>query len=128
MGLETADFLLKEGKEITILEMLKHVGQDMSPWARKMVLERLIQNCVEIITEAKTVSVDENGVVFDRAGVLERVNGVDSIIVAVGTASQEAGIRSLASTKFPIRLVGDCSVPRKIFDAIHEGFLVGREL
>ena len=59
VGLETADFLLSEGKEITILEMLKQVGQDMSPRARKMILEKLIQNGVEILTEAKAVSVDE---------------------------------------------------------------------
>ena len=31
VGLETADFLLGKEKDITILEMLKRVGQDMSP-------------------------------------------------------------------------------------------------
>ncbi|MDH4265817.1 MAG: FAD-dependent oxidoreductase [Deltaproteobacteria bacterium] len=128
VGLETADFLLNQGKEIIILEMLKRLGQDMSPRARKMVLERLSQMGVEILTEAKAMLVKEDGVVFNRAGVVDQVRGVDSVIVAVGTARQEVGIRGLEKMGLPLRWIGDCSVPRKAFEAIHEGFLVGMEI
>lgn len=126
--METADFLLNQGKEITILEMLKRPGEDMSPRARKMVLERLTQNGVEILTEAKAMSVKEDGVVFNRAGVVDWIRGVDSVIVAVGTAPQEVGIRGLEKMGLAIRWIGDCKVPRKAFDAIHEGFSVGLEI
>jgi len=128
VGLETADFLLNQGKEIIILEMLKRLGRDMSPRARKMVLERLSQIGVEILTEAKAMSVKDDGVVFNRAGVVDQVRGVDSVIVAVGTARQEVGIRGLEKMGLPMRWIGDCSVPRKAFEAIHEGFLVGMEI
>jgi 2,4-dienoyl-CoA reductase-like NADH-dependent reductase (Old Yellow Enzyme family)/thioredoxin reductase len=128
VGLETADFLLPQGKEIIILELLKRPGQDMSPRARKMVLERLIQHGVDILTEAKVLAVLEDGVVFDRAGVVDQVRGRDSVIVAVGTAPQEVGIRGLEEMGFPIRRIGDCALPRKAFDAIHEGFAVGMEI
>ena len=128
VGLETADFLLPQGKEIIILEMLKRPGQDMSPRARKMVLERLIQHGVDILTEAKAVAVLEDGVVFNRAGIVDQVRGRDSVIVAVGTAPQEVGIRGLEKMGFPIRRIGDCALPRKAFDAIHEGFAVGMEI
>lgn len=128
VGLETADFLLSRGKEVTILEMLKRAGQDMSPRARRMVLERLIQNGVEILAEATALSVKDDGVVFDRAGVVDRVLGVDSVVVAVGTAPQDAGIRGLEKMGIPLRRVGDCTVPRKAFEAMHEGFAVGMEI
>lgn len=128
VGLETADFLLNQGKEIIILEMLKRLGQDMSPRARKMVLERLSQIGVEILTEAKAMLVKEDGVVFNRAGVVDQVRGVDSVVVAVGTARQEVGIPGLEKMGLPMRWIGDCSVPRKAFEAIHEGFLVGMEI
>ena len=128
VGLETADFLLNQGKEITILEMLKRPGADMSQRARKMVLERLTQNGVEILTEAKAMSVKEDGLVFNRAGALDWIRGVDSVIVAVGTAPQEVGIRGLEKMGLAIRWIGDGKVPRKAFDAIHEGFSVGLEI
>ena len=128
VGLETADFLLEEGREITILEMLKRVGQDMSPRARKMVLERLAQNGVEILTDAQAVAVKEDCLVYDRAGVVNQVRGLDSFIVAVGTASQEAGIRGLKNLGIPLRSIGDGLAPRKAFDAVQEGFLAGMEI
>ncbi len=128
VGLETADFLLHQGKEIILIEMLKRVGQDMSPRARKMVLERLTQQGAEILTEAKAISVKEDGVVFNRAGVVDRIKGVDSVIVAIGTSPQEVGMRGLEKMGFPIRRIGDCMVPRKAFEAIHEGFLAGVEI
>ena len=126
--METADFLLDSGREMTILEILKRPGGDMSPRARKMVLERLIQNGVEILTEAKAMSVEGDGVVFDRAGVVNWVRGVDSVIVAVGTAPQDVGIPGLEKMGVPVRWIGDCKAPRKAFDAIHEGFSVGWEI
>jgi 2,4-dienoyl-CoA reductase-like NADH-dependent reductase (Old Yellow Enzyme family)/thioredoxin reductase len=128
VGLETADFLLNQGKEVIILEMLKRSGQDMSPRARKMILEKLSQNGVEILTEAKAMFVKEDGVVFNRAGVVDQVRGVDSVIVAAGTAPQEVGIRGLEKMGLPMRWIGDCTVPRKAFEAIHEGFSVGMEI
>jgi pyruvate/2-oxoglutarate dehydrogenase complex dihydrolipoamide dehydrogenase (E3) component len=128
VGLETAHFLLEEGKEITVLEMLKRVGQDMSPRARRMVLEALVQNGVEILTEAKALSVENGDVVFNRAGVVDRIKGVDSIVVAVGTAPQEVGNLDLGRSGVPIRWIGDASGPRKLFDAIHEGYNVAIEI
>lgn len=127
VGLETAHFLLEEGKEVTILEMLKRVGQDMSPRARKMILEKLIQGGAEILTESKVLSVEKDDVVFDRAGVVDRVRA-DSIVLAVGTAPREIEIQGLGRSRIPVRRIGDASVPRKLFDAIHEGYKVGVEI
>jgi NADPH-dependent 2,4-dienoyl-CoA reductase/sulfur reductase-like enzyme len=128
VGLETAHFLLQEEKEITVLEMLKRVGQDMSPRARKLVLEKLIQGGVEILTESKVLSIEKGDLIFERAGLVEKIKGADSIIIAVGTTSQDAGIQGLKRSPFPVRRIGDASVPRKLFDAVHEGYHVGVEI
>jgi 2,4-dienoyl-CoA reductase-like NADH-dependent reductase (Old Yellow Enzyme family)/thioredoxin reductase len=128
VGLETAHFLLQEEKEITVLEMLKRAGQDMSPRARKMILEKLIQGGAEILMEAKALSVEKGDVVFERAGLRERFRGADSIVIAVGTAPQEEGIAGLGRSRIPMRRIGDALVPRKIFDAVHEGYQVGIEI
>jgi pyruvate/2-oxoglutarate dehydrogenase complex dihydrolipoamide dehydrogenase (E3) component len=125
VGLETAHFLLAEGKEITVLEMLKRVGQDMSPRARKLVLEKLIEGGVEILTESKALSVEKGDMLFERAGLVEKIKGADSIIIAVGTTPQDAAIQGSGRSRIPVRQIGDASVPRKLFDAIHEGYNLG---
>ena len=128
VGLETAHFLLEEEKEITVLEMLKRAGQDMSPRARKMTLEKLSQGGVEVLTESKAVSVEKEDVVFERAGLRERFRGADSIVIAVGTASQDEGIPRLGKAGIPMRRIGDAAAPRKLFDAVQEGFNIGIEI
>jgi 2,4-dienoyl-CoA reductase-like NADH-dependent reductase (Old Yellow Enzyme family)/thioredoxin reductase len=128
VGLETAHFLLEEEKEITVLEMLKRAGQDMSPRARKMTLEKLIQGGVEILTESKAVSLEKGEVVFERAGLRERFRGADSIVIAVGTVSRDQGIPRLGKARIPVRRIGDASAPRKLFDAVQEGFNTGIEI
>jgi 2,4-dienoyl-CoA reductase-like NADH-dependent reductase (Old Yellow Enzyme family)/thioredoxin reductase len=128
VGLETADLLLSEGKEIILIEMLKQVGSDMSPRARKMLLEKLARNWVEILTDSKVVSIEKDGVLFNRAGVFDRITGIDSIVVAVGTIPEKPDLRPLGKMKCPVWRIGDCSAPRKVFDAIQEGFWVGMEI
>jgi 2,4-dienoyl-CoA reductase-like NADH-dependent reductase (Old Yellow Enzyme family)/thioredoxin reductase len=128
VGLETAHFLLEEEKEITVLEMLKRAGQDMGPRARKMILEKLIQGGVEILTESKAVSLEKGEVVFERAGLRERFQAADSIVIAVGTASQDEGIPRMGKARIPMRRVGDAAAPRKLFDAVQEGFNTGIEI
>ncbi len=128
VGLETADFLLQEGREVTVLEMLNQVGQDLGPRTRKALLPKLIQQGVEILTQSKVVGIEDGRIVCDRGGLMERTGKFDSIIVAVGTTSQNLGIRGLEKMGFPVRFIGDCLKPRKLFDAIHEGFHAGFEI
>ncbi len=128
VGLETADFLIADGREVIILEMLKKVGIDMSPKARIILLDKLIQHGVEILTQTKVVSADESGIVFERGGLLNRLADVDTIIIAIGAISEEPAIEASKDSGVPVRMVGDCLRPRKAFDAINEGFLTGMEI
>jgi hypothetical protein len=67
-------------------------------------------------------------VVFERAGLRERFRGADSIVIAVGTVSQDQGIPRSGKARIPVRRIGDASAPRKLFDAVQEGFNMGMEI
>ena len=125
VGLETAHFFLEQGKEIIIIEMLKQVGLDMSSRARKIVLDKLIQGGIDIITEAKAVSLEKGVLIFERGGLQEKIKGVDSIVIAVGTESEKPNIPGLGKLRIPVRFIGDALSPRQLFEAIHEGFNTG---
>jgi NADH dehydrogenase FAD-containing subunit len=105
--------------------MLKKVGQDMSPRARKMILGKLIGGGVEILTESKAISFEENTVIFDRAGLTNRLEA-DSIVLAVGTAPVNIKIPGLKKSGL-IRYIGDANGPRTLFAAMHEGYRAGME-
>jgi 2,4-dienoyl-CoA reductase-like NADH-dependent reductase (Old Yellow Enzyme family)/thioredoxin reductase len=128
VGLETAHFLQEKEKQVTVLEMLKRAGQDMSPRARKLILEKLVQGGVEILTESKALSVEKGDLTFERAGLMEKIIGADSIVIAAGTAPQDEGIPGFGRSRIPVRRIGDASAPRKLFDAVHEGYQVGIEI
>jgi len=59
---------------------------------------------------------------------VEKIKGMDSIIIAVGTDSQNEEIPGLGRSKISLRRIGDAAAPRKLFDAIHEGYQAGIEI
>ena len=74
------------------------------------------------------MSIEENCLIVSRADVRNRITGLDSVVVAVGTAPREAGIPDLDRIGCPVRFIGDCRLPRKAFEAFHEGFMAGMEI
>jgi pyruvate/2-oxoglutarate dehydrogenase complex dihydrolipoamide dehydrogenase (E3) component len=128
VGLETAHFLLEKGKEVTVLEMLKRVGQDMSARARKLILEKLINGGADIQTESKALSVEKGNLIVERAGLREKIQGADSIIIAVGTMPQDEGLPGTGRSRIPVRRIGDTSAPRRLIDAVQEGYNLGVDI
>jgi len=125
VGCETADFLAEKGCKITLLEMMKEIAADMSNTPRKMLLESLFRKGIEICTMSKLKEIRAKEVIYDRCGVVERIKGVDQVVLAMGSQSQELSIEKDFMAEFRVFFIGDCVKPRKAFDAIHEGFEIG---
>jgi 2,4-dienoyl-CoA reductase (NADPH2) len=49
----------------------------------------------------------------------------DTIILALGSKSENKLAEDLRGKASELYVVGDCVKPRKIWDAIHEGFVAG---
>ncbi len=52
----------------------------------------------------------------------------DKIVIAMGGVPRRTLFDALKDKVPEIYAIGDCVKPRKIYDAIHEGFHVGREI
>ncbi len=50
----------------------------------------------------------------------------DAVICALGMTSENTLAKQLIDENFPVELIGDVIKPRKILDAVHEGFNAGR--
>ena len=125
-ALEIADEM---GKKVTVLEMLPEMGKDVFFINKITLFNRLAAANVNLMTEAKVVSIEDDGVTVERAdGTTEKV-AADTVINAFGmvpdlTLSEELKKKYHIKT----RVVGDNFKAGKIGDAIREGFYAATSL
>lgn len=60
-------------------------------------------------------------------GELSNRESVDAVVLSTGNAAQDGIFHELRG-RVPVTAIGDCVSPRRIFNAIWEGELAGREL
>jgi hypothetical protein len=71
---------------------------------------------------------------INERGVLAKVDAkiisldAESIILATGSKSNGELAKQLAKEIGELYVIGDCAEPRKVYDAIHEGFQVGLKI
>jgi 2,4-dienoyl-CoA reductase (NADPH2) len=127
VGCETAEFLAKKGKDVTILEMLPRLGNDIGPTNRWIVLNRLKEAGVKIELRAKVIEITEKGVKVERDGA-SQIFYADSVVIAAGM-KPEKGLSEQLKDKVPqLYSIGDCVEARRIANAVEEGFRVAKEI
>ena len=110
---------------MTILEMLPQVARDLVPWTRQLMVDRLAAHDVEILLQCTALELDGRRLVYDRAGLGEILEGVDSVVLAVGAVSHDPLSKDLRAAGLKPVLIGDCVRPGNAADAIRAGYEVG---
>ena len=114
--------LLTQGsKKITVLEMTKGIGRDIGPSTRWSMLADLKRYKVNCLDETKVLEVRSNGVLVENAG-SQKVIPVDTVILAVGSRSNNELYLALQGKIESLSIIGDAAKPRKVLDAIHEAY------
>ncbi|MEW6441470.1 MAG: FAD-dependent oxidoreductase [bacterium] len=120
--------LLHRGtKEVTVFEMLSRAGQDVGKSSRWVLMQELRDRSVRILTDAKVEAIEPDGIRYIERGETKK-ELFDTVIVAVGSKPVRRLTDELAAAGIPRKTVGDCNAPRKIIDAVHEGYLAAVEL
>jgi NADPH-dependent 2,4-dienoyl-CoA reductase/sulfur reductase-like enzyme len=127
-GCETADYLAGDGKSVTVVEMLDDIATDTGMLVRALLLNRLREQDVSIMTKSKVVEIVSGGVIIDKDGRTEKIDDVDTIVFAVGAKSENALANALKQKGILMTMIGDCVEPGKIMDAVEEGFSVAYHL
>jgi 2-enoate reductase len=123
IGCETALYLAKQGKTVTVLEILDTVASDMV-WGNALDLLKLLDDYkVAILTEADTQKITETGVQFTDQSGGRRSLDADTVVIAIGLKiADEAFVETLEDNLQEVHVIGDCVKPRKILSAIWEGY------
>ncbi len=128
-GLETAEYLAQQGKEVVVVEMLERVGADMGPTVRWHLMKRIKGMNLKIFTSTRIREIRPGGVVVvQRDGSQDSWRDFDDIVLACGVQSRNDFGRPAVSRSAQCHVIGDAASPRKGLDAIREGGEIGRQI
>jgi NADPH-dependent 2,4-dienoyl-CoA reductase/sulfur reductase-like enzyme len=128
VGCETALHLDRQGKEVTIIEMMDELACDMEPITRfDFLTEQLPETRIQIMLKRVIAEItDEGVVVLDRCGRKSLVEA-DSVVIALGACPADSSLEALAKKHAQeVYVIGDCKDPRKIINATFEGASIAR--
>lgn len=127
IGLGVAIFLLKnEGYNMTIVEEGRKLGRDASPFYLWQYMQLLRKKKVTILLHSKVIGVkgDELNIAIDGEA---RAIGFDSVVMTQREfASGWEGLLKNAARE--VYFIGDAKKPRRLLNAIHDGYRLGMEL
>ncbi len=129
IGMEAAEVLGARGVEVTVVEMLPDVARDMEPVTRRLLLQRLQQLPVTVLTETTVAAVDAGGVELHTAdGGSRHLPPVDAVILAVGTRPGNGLARQLEARGVEVHVVGDADHPNQVIGAVESAYELARTL
>jgi 2-enoate reductase len=124
VGSELALYLAQKGKDVTLVEMLPLIANDVAP-IRNALITQLGDAGVKILTNTKIAAITDNGVTAISADKnLVNISG-DKIILAMGLVSDIKLYKAVHEKVAEVYVIGDSVEPRRMGEAIHEGYRVG---
>ena len=128
LGCETAEFLHKYGRQVSLLEMQPELAPDEPSVPRRWLLESLAQTSVKKLTSTRIVEIGVHGVVVEREGRREVLADVDTIVLALGAEPENRLARELEGKGAELHVIGDAQRPANALAAIAAGAEVGRRI
>jgi len=127
-SLETLQALLYRGlKKVTVVEMLKKLGQDIGTSTRWTILQDLSRLGVKTMTQTTAKEITAEGLLVEREGSELLIRG-DSVVIAAGAKPVNDLYEKLKDRALELYLIGDAKAPRKALEAVAEGLAVGRTI
>jgi 2,4-dienoyl-CoA reductase-like NADH-dependent reductase (Old Yellow Enzyme family)/thioredoxin reductase len=127
-GLELALHLTEYGCSVNIVEMLAKIGSGLESMTKKILLGKLKENNVKIMTEAKLIRVESAGAVVARNDGTALLVEAERVIFATGTRPFNDLYKKVKSLGYETHQIGDCLEARNAKAAIYESAVLGRSL
>jgi 2,4-dienoyl-CoA reductase-like NADH-dependent reductase (Old Yellow Enzyme family)/thioredoxin reductase len=121
IGMETADFLLQKGTQVTLVEALKHSPVLKITSHGYMLHKRLRDGNCTLLFNTTVKRIEEGSVITVSNGQESVLSPVDQVIVAVGLKPNDDLKKYLQAKGIPHFVIGDALQPRRIIEATEEG-------
>jgi len=126
IGIETADYLSAKGKKVKVVEITPRLGRGMGAIARTNILRRLKKTGVELLTLCEVKNIRGSKVFLVWKGREMEMEGVDTVVVATGLASQNSFFEAIQKQIPEGYLIGDAAHADNALAAVHDGWKLGK--
>lgn len=127
-GLETAEFLIKRGRKITIVDTAEEPGIGMLDYRMGLIMPWLERKGVPVLTGCKDIKITPRGVELTTADGEARAIAADTVLPVTKPKPNMELYEQLKGKIPELYAVGDCSDPSMIVDAIRTGWSVAKEI
>lgn len=129
-GLDTADFLVDNGKNVELLAEAVFAGNQVNGYTIEAIYTRVLAKGVVItpLTRCKEIRGDTLITANVLTGQEKEISGVDTVVFCTDGIANDSLYRELKGKVKELYQAGQCVSPRKIIDSIYDGALVGRKI
>lgn len=128
-GCEVGIFLAEEGKKVTLIDQLPEAAMDMPIYSRWVLNGKMAELEMSVKTNHTINKMTGNEVQCTHDGE-EVTYNADAVVCALGLQSRRGLLDDLRENCHDIEIipVGDINAPRKIIQAVHEGYHAARSI
>jgi len=128
-GCETAEMLVKRGRQVTLVETGPEIGEGML-WrlVRPQLLHWLKDKGVLMLAGVKLKEITDKGLVITTEEGTERLLEADTIVTALPLSPNSALCDELQGIGSEVHCIGDSHEPGLVVDAIAAGAAVARAI
>jgi len=128
VGCETGHHLAEQGKTVTIVESLPRMAGDMLFMNRRRLMHALRSKRVNMLTGATCEEIVEDAVRVTTAEGEQVTIRADTVVIAVGYRANRQMYQALEGKVPEMHCIGDAAQPRKMLEAVDEGYRTGLAL
>jgi NADPH-dependent 2,4-dienoyl-CoA reductase/sulfur reductase-like enzyme len=128
VGCETAKFLERYRRQVTIVEMRPEPAFDVGKVPREALMHSLKKTQIKILTSRTIKEITGNGVVVEHEGERETIEGIDTIVLAMGVVSINSLADEIKDMVSKVHVIGDAGNPGNALNAIAAGVEIGRQI
>ena len=114
-------------RQVTLVEMEKGIGRDIGISTRWVTLKCIDRMGIEVLDQHTVKEVTRDGVIVEKDGETSLVPA-DTVVLAIGAKANNSLVAELEGRVKELHVIGDAAHPRKLTEAIREGFDLARTL
>ncbi len=115
------DLLHKPGREVTVIDLVERMADNVSKTARWSLMKSLKLMGVSLMPKTKLCEITDDAVIVETHTGKQTIPA-DTVVIAVGAHSVNDLVEAAKADGIKVITIGDAKAPRKIMDAVREGF------
>lgn len=127
-GVQLAEFLVKRGRKVTIIEETGEIGFGLPDIIKPFLINWLLEKGVRIFKEMKPLKVENDGFYAQSKEGKTMIFEADNIIILTRALPDPSIAKSFEGKAERIYSIGDLRSPGLLIDAIADGFEVARRI